>query len=84
MSPKTVDGVSAKTPQESAGIIRGVLEFKRKESPEEDLVIANSMAAFYIAGYGDSLDDTFGYAVDGIKNGHALNKLNALAKAVSL
>lgn len=84
IEPISLNGLRAKTPDESAMMIREVLKFKQRESAAESVVLANAMAAFYIAGYGESLQDTFGFAFDSIRNGHALKKLNALAAAVSL
>ena len=84
IKPLSLNGLRVKTPDESAMMVREILEFKQKESAAESIVLVNAMAAFYIAGYGESLKDTFGFALDSIRNGHALKKLNALTTAVSL
>ena len=67
---------------ESAKIIRGVLNGEMKETAAENLVSLNAMAALYIAGHSKGIREASGPVLDSIRNGHALKKLNALAEAV--
>ena len=83
ISPTSANRIRVKTPEESALIVREVLEFKRKEATEESLVLVNAAAAFYLAN-GTTLSDGFASGVDTIRNGNAARKLDDLASAVSL
>ena len=67
---------------ESATIIRGVLNGDLKETAAENIVSINAMAALYIAGHSKGIREASGPVLDSIRNGHALKKLNALAEAV--
>ena len=81
-----LDGIRVSSAAESARVIRSVLmsslEPGSDGKPEENVVIMNAAAAFYISGYGDDLIDGTWFAADSIKNGHAMRKLNQLTEAV--
>lgn len=76
---ENVEGFQAETSEQSAEIIRRVLEPDRDENTARSLVGINAAAAIYIAGHGNSVFEAYEFAVDGIRGGHALQKLNSLA-----
>ena len=83
VSPTSMNGLSVKTPAESAAVIREIFEGKRKDSAAESLVLANASVAIYLAGRGDDPREASSFALDAINNGHAFKKMSALAAAVS-
>lgn len=68
--------------EDSAALIRAVLENRQSDTAAESLVLINAIAAFHLAGYAENLADGFSFGIDSLKNGHALKKLNQLAEAV--
>lgn len=78
-----IDSICTKTASESGQLIRDILAGRRKGTAAESIVLINAMAAFYISGYSENIADGFGYAVDSIKNGHALKKVGQLSAATN-
>lgn len=78
---QSTNGLSVSGPAESSTMIRKVLNNELKESSAESMVLINAMAAFHLAGYAETVGDASGYAVDSIKSGHAMKKLEQLAAA---
>ncbi len=74
-----LDDVRVGSAEESARLIRDVLEGRHAGTVGENLVIVNAMAAFHIAGPSKHIDGRLDQAVESIRNGHALTKLNQLA-----
>lgn len=83
ISPASISGVSVKTPDESAAVIQEVLEGKGNGSDAETLVLANASAAIFLACHANDLRTASDLAIDSIKSGRALKKMNALRAAVS-
>lgn len=82
VEPRDLNGFHAVSPEESAAIVRDVLERKHKENAAEDLVLINAAAAIFLAGHGADVWEALEYAHDSIRGGHAMKKLNALADSV--
>ncbi len=78
------DDLSAANAFESANLIIGILRNESNGSPAESMVLINSMAAFFLTGHGETIGDAHGFAVDSIRNGHALKKLELLSTASKL
>ena len=72
----------ADSAEESAGLIRGVLESSLAGSSEEALVLENAAAAIYIAGVAADLESARESALASVRNGNAARKLEELARAV--
>jgi len=62
--------------EDSAGIVRGVLQGKKGCS--RDVVLLNSGAALYVSGKADTIERGMGLAADSIDGGKALQKLEQL------
>lgn len=71
------------TPDESARIIRDVLDNKCAGQPAERLVLVNAAAAIVVAGAADSVDIAYEVAQQSIRNGSATSKLKELAEATN-
>ena len=84
VEPQKLDDCRAETPDQSAAIIRGVLEPNGSESAAKDIVEINAAAAIFLSGHGDSVREAMDYAFDSMTGGHAMKKLNALAGASRL
>ena len=65
-------------PDESAAIVRGVLESKK--GPARDVVLLNSGAALYISGSAGTIQDGIRLAAESIDSGKARRKLAALVE----
>ncbi len=78
------DVLFASNASESANLIKGVLKNESNGSPAESMVLINSMAAFYLTGHGEAIGDAQEHAVDSIRNGHAMKKLELLSTASNL
>lgn len=78
----SLDSIRVGSASESARLIRNVLDGKERGTVAERIVVLNAAAAFYLAGHGEDLSAGSSLAVDSIKNGHAMRKLNQLAEAV--
>ncbi|MEQ8785355.1 MAG: anthranilate phosphoribosyltransferase [Pirellulaceae bacterium] len=72
------DALLAEDPQASAAIIRGVLAGEK--GPPRDIVIANSAAALWIAGHGESLAACARQSAESIDSGAAAEVLRRLAE----
>lgn len=81
VGPEAMDGCRAETAEQSASIILGVLEPNRNEFAARSLVEINAAAAIYLSGHGDNVWEALELAVDGIRGGRAIRKLNALVEA---
>lgn len=80
------DGVSpggfiARSPDESAKIIRGVLSGELAGSFAEELVVINAAAGLVIAGRSYDLAEGRSLAIESIRRGDALQKLKSLMEA---
>ena len=73
----TLDDWRVGSAQESAAVIRGILD--RKPGPARDIVLANSAAAMLTAGRVESLPDGVTLAREAIDNGTAWRQLDELA-----
>ena len=71
------------TAEESAVIIRDILENKMSDRDTERLVLINAAAALYVAGNAADLPAGYNLAVESVRNGSALDKLNKLAVATN-
>jgi len=65
-------------PDESAAIVRGVLESKK--GPARDVVLLNSGAALYISGTAGTIQDGIRLAAESIDSGKARRKLTELVE----
>jgi anthranilate phosphoribosyltransferase len=77
---QNLDDLRVGSADESANLIRDVLEGKRKGDACEALVIVNAMAAFYLANHCENIEHARGPIAEAIHNGDALSKLNQLAE----
>ena len=68
---------------DSASLIRDILGNKRKGENVEKLVLMNAAAAIYVAEKTDSLTSAFRTAVESVRNGAAMAKLEMLAVATN-
>jgi anthranilate phosphoribosyltransferase len=68
--------------EESAELIRGLLDGSLADSPEEALVIENAAAALYLAGASQDLDSGRANALASMRSGGAARKLKDLGEAV--
>lgn len=75
--PDTLDA------EQSARLIRRILENKQRGSNSERLVVLNAAAAIFISGTTESLPEAFVIATESIASGKALEKLNLLAEATN-
>lgn len=66
------------TPEESAKLIRSILNNKMKDRDAERLVLINAAAAIYVAGKAATLPDAYQKAEDSVRSGGAARKLDAL------
>ncbi len=79
LEPRSTDTCRAGSANESAVLIRELLEGRQSETAAEGMVLINSMAAIHIAGQNASIPDGLGSAIESIQSGRALLKLNQLA-----
>jgi anthranilate phosphoribosyltransferase len=70
----------AKSPQESAELIRSALHTNQGRSAAKTLTTINAAASTYIGGFGTDLRDSFEQAFHSIEAGNALAKLKTLVK----
>jgi anthranilate phosphoribosyltransferase len=66
------------SPDESAVIVRGVLESKK--GPARDVVLLNSGAALYVSGSAGTVEDGIRLAAESIDSGKARQKLAELVE----
>ena len=71
------------TADESAAVIRDILENKLKDQDAERLVLINAAAALYVSGKAADLPTAYNFAVESIRSGSALSKLNKLSLATA-
>lgn len=76
------DDIRAEDAKQSASIIQAVLRGTAEGYAAENITVLNAAAALYISGHANDLRDAAQVAVDSIRSGRALNKLDQLAKAV--
>lgn len=69
--------------EQSAKLIRRILENKQRGSNSERLVTINAAAAIFISGNAESLPEAFALARQSIASGSALAKLTSLAEATN-
>jgi anthranilate phosphoribosyltransferase len=73
-------GPKISSPEESADLIRGVLDGRLSETSAERVVLANAAAAIYIANGVKNLRDGFEAAAESLRNGSAKKKMVRLAE----
>ncbi len=73
---RPLDAIKGGTKEENAAIAISVLS--GDSGPHRDVVIMNSAAAIYVAGYADHLNDAKAQAVESINSGKAKAKLQLL------
>jgi anthranilate phosphoribosyltransferase len=66
------------SPDQSAGIVRGVLQ--GNPGPARDVVLLNSGAALYVSGSAGSVKDGMRLAAESIDSGRARGKLEQLVR----
>lgn len=76
------NGLSVNSPEDSAAIIRQVLEGHRRGDAAEKLVLINAAAPIYLAAAESNLRDAYFRAEASLRSGAALTKLNELASAI--
>ncbi|MDD1716038.1 MAG: anthranilate phosphoribosyltransferase [Methanolinea sp.] len=79
ISRSPIESLRGGTPEENAGIIRGILDGRR--SPARDVVIMNAGAAIYLGGRAKDIGEGITAAEDAIRSGCAKEKLVHLVKA---
>ena len=72
------------TADESAAIIRDILDNKLKDRDAERLVLINAAAALYVAGKATNLPAAMQLAIGSVRNGSAMAKLNILRTSTNL
>jgi anthranilate phosphoribosyltransferase len=72
-------GLSASNPSDSASMIRSVLNSEMPGTPAESMVLVNAAAALYLAGHSETMGDALEFAVESIRGGHAMKKLEQLS-----
>ena len=77
------NGIHAGSAQQSAELIRSVLEGVHQGKAAEAIVVTNAAAALYLSGTTSNIDDGYRIAAEAIQSGTALEKLNQLASAVN-
>lgn len=81
---KSTDAISkADSPQQSAAIVRAVLNNDAQEESSETLVAINAAAGIYLANATGSLAEAFSLAIESIRSGNALEKLTLLTAATN-
>jgi anthranilate phosphoribosyltransferase len=73
-------GLKISSPEESADLIRGVLDGRLQETSAERVVLANAAAAIYIANGVKTLRDGFEAAKGSVRDGRAKEKMVRLAE----
>ena len=81
LANSSINGLSVSSSLESASLMRRVLNNELKGSPAESIVLMNAMAAFYLAGRGETTSENLHLAMDSIKSGKAMRKLTELSAA---
>lgn len=79
--PEPTDGLRVSSADESAAMIRKVLEPNRDEFAARTLVEINAAAAIHVAGSGDNVWEAYRFASDSIRGGHAARKLESFIAA---
>ena len=79
---QSLNGIRARSADESAELIRSVLAGGQKEKPAEAIVVTNAAATLYLCGRAASIEDGYRIALDAIEGGMALGKLSDLANGV--
>jgi anthranilate phosphoribosyltransferase len=73
------NGIPVSSPEESAALIRQILEGRRKGESAEKLVLVNAAAPIYLAAAENNFADAYLRAKESLRSGAALSKLNELA-----
>ena len=84
VEPQAIEEIRVASVDESADLIRAVLDGRQQNTVAEDIVGINAAAAFYLTSHAESLDEGFQVAVDSIRSGNAIRKLDQLANAVKV
>ncbi|HKX82894.1 MAG TPA: anthranilate phosphoribosyltransferase [Pyrinomonadaceae bacterium] len=81
--PAAIEHLHVSSAEESAALIRSILENRSNDRAAIDLVLINSAAPLYLSGYAESLKTAYQLARESLLNGAAFRKLNKLAKATN-
>jgi len=73
-----------RSPAESAALVRNILQNNVRDESTEMLVAINAAAGIHLSGAAASLRDGFEMAVESIRHGNAMNKLDLLASATQV
>jgi anthranilate phosphoribosyltransferase len=78
VKPCRLDEICCKAVEESAAIVRRVLD--GETGPAREVVLLNSGAALYVSGHADSIEQGLQLAASSIDSGRARDKLNQLVQ----
>jgi anthranilate phosphoribosyltransferase len=78
LKPCGIEELHGGNPQESAAIVRAVLDGKK--GPARDVVLLNSGAALYVSGTAATVSEGIGVAAESIDSGNARRKLAELVE----
>lgn len=78
----TLEELRGGSAEESAGVVRGVLQGTK--GPSRDVVLLNSGAALYVSGKANSIDQGMRLAADSIDTGKAREKLQQLVRMTTV
>ncbi len=78
LSPAPLDALRATTPEESAAVIRAVLD--GQEGPPRDIVVMNAAAALWVCGAVEQVRTGAEQAADALRSGRAKRLLAELAR----
>lgn len=78
LKPCGIEELHGGNPEESAAIVRAVLDGKK--GPARDVVLLNSGAALYVSGTAASVSEGIGMAAESIDSGNARRKLAELVE----
>lgn len=76
LNPVSVDSLQVETAEQSAEIIRDILE--GKQGPARDIVLANAAAGLWITGHSENLKEATRVAAESIDSKAALNTLQSI------
>ncbi len=83
LEPSTLEKTRISSPDESANLIRSILNNKCDVPAAVDLVLINSAAPIYLTGKAETLKEAMAMAKDSLNSGSALRKLNDLIKTTN-
>jgi anthranilate phosphoribosyltransferase len=81
--PASVDHLHVSSAQESAALIRSILDGDCNDHAAIDLVLINAALPIFLAGFADALPDAYKLAKQSLTSGAALSKIRELAAATN-